>query len=199
MNKKYGYARVSTLDQKLELQIEALQKAGCDEIFSEKISGKNKERREFLRLLGILKPGDTLVVTKLDRASRSLRDLLNIVSGLNARQVVFMSLHENIETGTITGKLLLNILGTIAEFERDLIQERTQLGRAAAKERGVKFGRPFKLTKEVLDRIEVCSEKGNSIQEISLIMEVSVPTVYRALANIRKAKEQALKEEFFGK
>lgn len=199
MSKKYGYARVSTLKQKLELQIEALQKEGCDEIFSEKISGKNKERREFLKLLSIIQPGDTIVVTKLDRASRSLRDLLNILSGLTSRQVIFKSLHENIETGTITGKLLLNILGTIAEFERDLINERTTLGREAARESGVKFGRPFKITKEVMENINRFSENGNSIKEIAMLTGLSVPSVYRALSQSRKAKEQALKEEFFGK
>ena len=138
---KIGYARVSTQDQKLELQLKALKKAGCQKIFREKVSGFNRQRPEFQRMLDQIRPGDVIVVWKLDRLARSTRDLLNTMDTINEAGGKFLSVSEPwADTTTHAGKMIMTIFAGMAEFERDLIRERTGAGREAAKQRGVRFG-----------------------------------------------------------
>jgi len=144
---RIGYARVSTQDQNPELQLDALKKAGCEEIFQEKFSGKCADRPEMENCLRMLRKGDVLVVWKLDRLGRSLKDLVEIVSTLENRGVGFQSLTENIDTVSAGGKLVFHIFGALAEFEHSLIRERTVAGLAAARARGRKGGRKPSMTK----------------------------------------------------
>ena len=137
---KIGYARVSTRDQNLDMQLSALHGAGCERIYQEKVSGV-KQRPELERCLQSLRSGDTLVVYKLDRLGRSLKNLVEIIDDLTRRGVVITSIKDNIDASTATGRMMINLFATLAEFERDMIAERCQAGRKAAKERGVKFGR----------------------------------------------------------
>jgi len=143
---KIGYARVSTRDQNLDLQLKALKKAGCEKIFREKLSGVTRQRPEFQRMIDQIRPGDTIVVCKLDRLARSTRDLLNTVETINEAAGKFQSLSEPwANTTTHAGKMIMTVFAGIAEFERDLIRGLTGAGREAAKQRGVRFGRPRKL------------------------------------------------------
>lgn len=141
-----GYARVSTADQRPELQLDALRAAGCEQIFEERISGVVRDRPELTQCLRTLRAGDTLVVWRLDRLGRSLKDLVETITGLQDRGVVFRSLTEAIDTTTSGGKLIFHIFASLAEFERSIIRERTNAGLAAARARGRKGGRKPKLT-----------------------------------------------------
>lgn len=136
-----GYARVSTHDQNLDSQLDALQKADCEQIFQEKITGKTKDRPELISCLRALRKGDVLVVWKLDRLARSLKDLVEITTDLNQREIGFKSLTEAIDTTSATGRLVFHIFGALAEFEHSLIRERTIAGLDAARARGRKGGR----------------------------------------------------------
>ncbi|AVP33291.1 recombinase family protein [Acinetobacter pittii] len=136
-----GYARVSTHDQNLDSQLDALQKANCEQIFQEKITGKTKDRPELISCLKALRKGDVLVVWKLDRLARSLKDLVEITTDLNQREIGFKSLTEAIDTTSATGRLVFHIFGALAEFEHSLIRERTIAGLDAARARGRKGGR----------------------------------------------------------
>src|SRR5690625_5548895 len=138
MSHKIGYARVSTDDQDLSLQIDALEKAGCDLIYKDKASGKNRQREEFEHCLKALRTGDTLVVWRLDRLGRSLSDLVKIITELENNEIAFESLTEKIETRSATGKLMFHVFAALAEFERNVIRERTQAGLKAARARGKK-------------------------------------------------------------
>ena len=142
-----GYARVSTQDQNPELQIDALRKKGCEEIFEEKISGTSKDRPELEQCLRMLRKGDTLTVWRLDRLGRSLKDLVEIISSLEERGIGFYSITENIDTTSAGGKLVFHIFGALAEFEHTLIKERTKAGLSAARARGRKGGRTPSMTK----------------------------------------------------
>lgn len=142
----FGYARVSTQDQSLDLQNDALRTAGCEEIFSEKITGKQRERPELQNCLRMLRKGDVLVVWKLDRLARSLKDLVELITELEAKQVGFRSITEAIDTTTAGGKLVFHIFGALAEFEHSLIRERTLAGLAAARARGRKGGRKLSMS-----------------------------------------------------
>jgi DNA invertase Pin-like site-specific DNA recombinase len=155
---KIGYGRVSTAEQGLGGQLEALRAAGCQRIYSEKQSGKNDNRAALQRMLKELQPGDVVVVTRLDRLARSTRDLLNLLDRFGQDEVGFQSLRETaIDTTTPSGRLTISILAAIAEFERELIQARISEGRKRAVKNGVKFGRPHKLDafqkREALKRI----------------------------------------------
>ena len=136
-----GYARVSTHDQNLDSQLDALQKADCEQIFQEKITGKTKDRPELISCLKALRKGDVLIVWKLDRLARSLKDLVEIITDLNQREIGFKSLTEAIDTTSATGRLVFHIFGALAEFEHSLIRERTIAGLDAARARGRKGGR----------------------------------------------------------
>lgn len=142
-----GYARVSTQDQDTSLQIDALKHAGCEEIFEEKFSGKTKERELLSQCLRMLRQSDVLVVWRLDRLGRSLKDLVEIISDLEERGIGFRSLNENIDTTSAGGRLIFHIFGALAEFERSLIRERTMAGLAAARARGRKGGRKPSMSK----------------------------------------------------
>src|SRR6266567_5104265 len=137
-----GYARVSTTEQTLNLQLDALKQAGCSKIFTDTVSGAKEERRGLDEAVAYLRPGDTLVVWRLDRLGRSLKHLIEVVTDLEKRGIGFKSLTESIDTTTSGGKLIFHIFGALAEFERDLIRERTQAGLLAARARGRNGGRP---------------------------------------------------------
>src|SRR5947209_797764 len=137
-----GYARVSTQDQTLNLQLDALNKAGCNRIFTDTISGSIQERKGLEEALSFVRPGDSLVVWRLDRLGRSLKHLIETIGQLNRKGIGFRSITESIDTTTSSGKLVFHVFGALAEFERDLIRERTKAGLAAARMRGRLGGRP---------------------------------------------------------
>lgn len=147
-----GYARVSTFDQNTALQLDALAKEGCERVYQESASGASRERLELNHCLDNLRKGDTLIVWRLDRLGRSLKDLVGIVSELEARGIGFRSLTEAIDTNSAGGKLVFHIFAALSEFERSLIQERTKAGLAAARARGKKGGRPNKLSTNQINK-----------------------------------------------
>jgi DNA invertase Pin-like site-specific DNA recombinase len=179
---KIGYARVSTLDQVLDSQIDALTGAGVDRVFSETASGAKTDRIQLGAVLEFLRKGDTLVILKFDRLGRSLSHLLNIAEDLASRGVHLQSLTEGIDTATPAGKLFFALFGALAEFERDLIKERTNRGLAAAKARGKLGGRPRKLSAEKLKAIRQMADNPEvSISTIVDTYNISKSTYYRAL------------------
>lgn len=189
---KVGYARVSTLDQKLELQLDDLKGYGCEMIFQEKISGKSKERPELGKMIDHLRKGDVVVVWKLDRLGRSLRDLIDLVSAFKDKGVEFVSLKDGIDTGTATGRFTFNIFASLAEFEREIIRERTMAGLEAAKARGRKGGRPSGLTKEALataKNAKILYESGErTVKEIAESLKISRATCYRYIDLMKEIK-----------
>jgi DNA invertase Pin-like site-specific DNA recombinase len=156
-----GYARVSTKEQETHLQIDALQRAGCTQIYQEKRSGGNLKRPELLRLLNELQPGDTIIVYKLDRFARSLRDLLDLVEIVENKEARFHSLTEHIDTTTPVGRMIFQIIGAFAEFERALIKERVTAGIQAAMKRGSRFGAKPKMTPEQEAKAMELWQSGN--------------------------------------
>lgn len=177
---KLGYARVSTEDQNLQVQIEKLQNEGCSRIFKEKISGKQRERPELDRMLDQLRDGDTVVIWKLDRLARSTRDLLEIVDKIREAGAGFRSLSEPwADTTSHAGKMILTVFAGIAEFERDLICERTRIGRESAKRRGVRFGRPPKINEERKQLAIRLLQEGKSTKQVAKTFDVHVATIYR--------------------
>jgi DNA invertase Pin-like site-specific DNA recombinase len=142
------YARVSTADQNLDLQLDALRTAGAEQIITDEASGSRVDRPGIRDLLKVLRPGDTVVVWKLDRLSRSVRDLLDLINQLQSRDVGFQSLTERIDTTSAGGKLIFHVIGALAEFERSMIIERTNAGLDAARKRGVRLGPPQKISPE---------------------------------------------------
>jgi DNA invertase Pin-like site-specific DNA recombinase len=179
-----GYARISTHEQTLALQQDALQAAGCERIFTDTISGAADERPGLDEALAFLRPGDVLVVWRLDRLGRSLKLLIELINRLNDQQVGFKSLTEQIDTTTSGGKLIFHVFGALAEFERDLIRERTQAGLAAARARGRQGGRPKKLatpTKVAMAQT-LYDDKANSIADICKALGISRATLYRYIA-----------------
>ena len=175
-----GYERVSSDDQCLDLQRDALNKAGCDRVFSEKISAAKADRPELIAAIAYLRSGDTLVVWRLDRLGRSLKDLLTIVEGLNARGIQFKSLTENIDTTSSGGKLIFSIFGAIAEFERQVIRDRTIAGLASARARGRKGGRRQSISdKKVAYAHQLAASSKDSIGQICESVGISRATFYR--------------------
>lgn len=178
-NMKIGYARVSTLDQNPDLQNDALKLAGCEKIFIDKVSGTVATRPELEKAKEHLRSGDTLVVWRLDRLGRSLRDLINWAEYLEGQNVGLQSLQEAIDTSTPSGKLTFHLFGALAEFERNLIQERTQAGLAAARARGRTGGRPKRLSSENQKlAVRLYNEKQHPIAKICEMMGISKPTLY---------------------
>ncbi|MEL7513695.1 MAG: recombinase family protein [Pseudomonadota bacterium] len=177
----FGYARVSTEDQTLDAQLDALNTAGAEKIFREKKSGKNKQRAELEKLLDHLRAGDVVMVTKYDRLARSLRDLIEIVEVLREKKAGFKSLGEDIDTTTPAGRLIFHVFGSIAEFERERIVERTKEGLAAARKRGRIGGRRPALNPEQKDAVRrMRDEERRSLGEIARLFGVSKQTVSRA-------------------
>ena len=178
---RVGYARVSTSSQNLDMQIAALKKSDCDRIFVEKVSGV-KERPELQAALKYMRAGDTLIVYKFDRIGRSLKDLVNIFADLQKRDIGLISLNDNIDASSNSGKFMMNVFAALAEFERTIIIERCQAGREEAKRKGKQFGRPKGIPK---DKIAACSSLYKSGLTISAIQKQlnikSKSTVYRLL------------------
>jgi DNA invertase Pin-like site-specific DNA recombinase len=175
-----GYARVSTLDQNLDLQQDALRKAGCERLFTDVASGSQATREGLEVALGFLRAGDALVVWKLDRLGRSLKQLIDLVLTLETREVGLWSLQERLDTTTSGGKLIFHVFGALAEFERDLIRERTQAGLAAARARGRRGGRPKAMTeRQVAIAIALLQDSHITIAEVCRTLHISRATFYR--------------------
>lgn len=179
---KFGYARVSTNEQSDNAQLDALNKAGCERIFSEKFSGKSKQRPELERMIDSLRAGDIVVVQRLDRLGRSLKDLIELLDGFKSQQVSFISLNENINTTTAVGELAFHMIGSIAQFERRLISERTKAGLDAARARGRRGGRRVKLTPSDIKKAKAMLLNSNITKaEVAKHFCVSRPTLNKAL------------------
>jgi DNA invertase Pin-like site-specific DNA recombinase len=179
----YGYARISTRDQDLAGQITELQATGCGNIFKEKSSGARTDRPELAKAIRRLEPGDVLVVTRLDRLARSTRDLLNILDAIGKAGAGFKSLKDSwADTTTPHGRLMLTVLGGLAEFERELIRARTGEGRKRAKASGVKFGRPSVLTANQRQEALQQLANGNAQADVARTFNVSQATISRLSA-----------------
>ena len=182
---KIGYARVSTQEQNLSLQIDALNQAGCEQIYQEKVSGSLADRPELTRLLEMIRMGDTLVIWKLDRLGRSLAHLIGLVSDLETRQIGLLSLNDPVDTTTPQGRLVFRIFASLAEFEREVIRERTMAGLASARRRGQRLGRPKGLSKAAQQTARVAEslyrEKLYSVEQIARELSISKTTLYKYL------------------
>lgn len=182
---KIGYARVSTIDQSLDMQLDALKQAGCERIFTEKESGAKDDRKELQHALDVLRSGDVLYVYKLDRLARSTVKLITTLDEIQKKGVEFVSLQDNIDTNTAAGKALFGMLAVFAEFERNVIVERTKAGLQAARARGRKGGRPKTDQKKLEKAIKLYESQTYSLAEIQQLTGVSKPTLYRALSEKR--------------
>jgi DNA invertase Pin-like site-specific DNA recombinase len=184
---KLGYVRVSTADQDPELQLDALSAAGCEKIFQETATGANRERPQLQRLLDQLREGDVLLVWKLDRLARSLRDLVDLVNLIQSKGAAIHSLNDQIDTSTSTGKFTFHVFAALAEFERDLIRERTHAGLAAARARGRQGGRPKGLSKKAQHTAIIAErlyQEGQlTVAEICEQLSISRATFYNYLAS----------------
>ena len=175
-----GYARVSMQDQNLDLQRDALNKNGCEKIFVDQVTGAKSSRPGLDRAMDALRKGDTLVVWRLDRLGRSLKHLIEFVGNLEEKNISFKSLQESIDTTTSGGKLIFHIFGALAEFERNLIRERTYAGLTAARARGRTGGRPKALnTQKRKLAIKLYTEKVHTVNQVCKIMGISKMTLYR--------------------
>ena len=182
MKQALGYARVSTVDQNPDLQVDELTAAGCHRIFVERAGGAETDRPQLAEALDRLRPGDTLVVWRLDRLARSLRDLIEIVTTLEELGVGLRSLHEQLDTTTPGGKLVFHLFGALAQFERDLIRERTHAGLVAARARGRNGGRPTVMTPRKIARARQLYGQGDlTVAEIAKTLRVSRASIYRHL------------------
>lgn len=184
-----GYARVSTADQEPALQTDALENAGCHRVFVDHASGATAARTELQNALDYLRPGDTLVVWRLDRLGRSLRDLVEIVNAFQEQGVMFKSITESIDTSTPGGKLIFHVFASLAEFERELIRERTLAGLASARARGRKGGRPtvmtprkLKAARAMLAEVDTEGRSQHSVSDVAAVLGVSRASIYRALS-----------------
>lgn len=181
---KVGYARVSTHEQNLSLQIDELKKIGCTKIFTDKISGAKSERPGLQKALDFMRAGDSLVVWRLDRLGRSLKHLIEIITRFEERKIGFSSLQESIDTTTSGGKLIFHIFGALAEFERNLIRERTKAGLAAARARGRNGGRPRVLDEKKIQLAKNLYEsRKHPVIEICETLSISKSTFYNYLGS----------------
>ena len=179
---KIGYARVSTQDQNLSFQIEELEKAGCRKIFKEKVSGVYSKRIELEKMIEQLREGDQIIIYKLDRLARSTKELLNICDKINEAGASFKSLSESwADSGSAGGKMILTIFAGIAEFERELIIERTSAGRKLAMKNGIEFGRPKKFSPEQKAAVKTLVDNGSSVKQVAETFKVHPATIYRIL------------------
>lgn len=185
---KFGYARVSTDAQSLDRQLDALSKYGVNEILQEKMTGTKQSRPELDRLIDKMREGDTVVIESLSRLGRSTKDLLAMVELFNERGVTLVSLKENIDISTPTGKLLVTVLSALCQFERDLTVQRTNEGLTAARARGRKGGRPPTDKKTIEKALKLHDTKAMSVSEICEVCNISQGTLYKAI-NERKEKE----------
>lgn len=187
---KIGYGRVSTDQQNLDLQLRAFEQEGVEKIFIEKASGVSRDRPELAKALEFLREGDTLVVWKLDRLGRSLRQLLATVEELDQKGIEFRSITENLETGSPGGRLIFHLFGALAEWERATIRERTLAGLKAAKEMGRKGGRPRSLSDRDIEAAKaLLADPAIPVKDIAKRLGVSIPTLYRYLPSARSMLE----------
>lgn len=185
---RIGYARVSTLDQSLNLQLDALNKAGCEKVYQEKLSGMKEDRPQLMELLNFAREGDILVVYKLDRLGRSTKKLIEWSEELQARGIELVSIRDSIDTTTAVGKAMFKMLAVLAEMERDLISERTRAGLESAKARGRVGGRPKKDNKQVRNAIKLYETEQYTVKEIEEMTTVSKATLYRELHKKKQSK-----------
>jgi DNA invertase Pin-like site-specific DNA recombinase len=179
-----GYARVSTEDQIFDLQKDSLRESGCEKLFTDIGSGAQNDRKGLGEAFEFLREGDTLVVWKLDRLGRSLKHLIELVTELDQRGVGFRSLQENIDTNTSGGKLIFHVFGALAEFERDIIRERTQAGLAAARSRGRRGGRPKAMSEQQVTMARtLLNDPKTNVSEVCRTLGVSRSTLYRHLSS----------------
>ncbi len=184
---KIGYARVSTDEQSEIAQMDALEGAGCERIYQEKCSGRSKQRPELERMIDNLRSGDIVVVQRLDRLGRSLKDLIELLDGFKSQEVQFISLNESIDTTTAVGELAFHMIGSIAQFERRLISERTKAGLEAGRARGRKGGRKAKLSENDIKKANAMLLDPNMTKaEVARHFNVSRPTLNKALASTNK-------------
>ncbi|BCI73000.1 DNA invertase (plasmid) [Sphingomonas paucimobilis] len=174
-----GYARVSTADQDLTLQLDALAKAGCEKVFTDKASGAKINRPGLIEALGFARAGDTLVIWKLDRLGRSIQGLIALAADLSARGIDFRSLTDGFDTSTASGRLLFHILASVAEMERELVKERTIAGLAAAREKGSTGGRKLVMTPDRIDTACKLLAVGEKPARIAKLLGVGLSTFYR--------------------
>lgn len=183
---RIGYARVSSTGQSLEVQLEKLAQAKCDRIYQEKRSGRTAERPEFKSCMNYLRDGDTLIITRLDRLARSVVHLAQIASRFQKEHIDLIVLDQNMDTITSTGRLMFNMLASIAEFENDLRTERQVEGIVKARENGVKFGRPPKLTETRKQEIYTKRMAGATIGQLVKEFKLGEATIYRALKEVKQ-------------
>ena len=177
-----GYARVSTTDQNLDSQLDALRKSGCDKVFTDVASGAKTDRAGLVEVLAFLRQGDTMVVWKLDRLGRSLKHLIDTINELHQRKIGFRSLRENVDTTSSAGKLFFHVFGALAEFERELIRERTCAGLTAARARGRRGGRPRLMTEKKIQMAVALMKDGRAQpKDVCGTLGVSKATLYRYL------------------
>ncbi|ABL01252.1 recombinase family protein [Pelobacter propionicus] len=188
---RIGYARVSTIGQNLDSQLDALTKAGCIRVFTDKASGVAENRPEWTKLMDFLRPGDLLVVTELSRMTRSLMHLLQLVQEFETKGINLVSLQENIDTSSATGRAFLSIIGAINQMERELKAERAAAGREAAKARGKTGGRP-KIDPAKLEQARILYENSNnSASKVCIAFGISRRTFFNHMAVVREAKHSA--------
>lgn len=178
-----GYARVSTTDQNLNMQIDALEKYGCERIYREKITGTKKDRPQLAELMTILRPGDKVVIYKLDRISRSTKHLIELSEFFEKKGVEFVSIQDSIDTSTPMGRFFFRILASIAELERDIISERTKSGLISARARGRSGGRPRVSTENLKMALKMYKSKQYSLNEIVSVTNISKASIYRYAKN----------------
>lgn len=186
MGKTFGYARVSTLNQNLDLQMDALEHAGAQVIYTEKESGTNRERVELAALLKAASAGDTLIVYKLDRISRSTKHLIELTDYFDQHNIQLISIRDSIDTSTPTGRFFFRVMASIAELERDILVERTQAGLSAARSRGRVGGRPSTQKDKISRALTLYASKEHSLKAITEMTGVSKSVLYRHLANESK-------------
>ena len=174
-----GYARVSTTDQNLDLQIDALTKVGCEKIFDDKISGTRADRPGLARAMELLRKDDTLVVWKLDRLGRSVKNLVDLVADLQKQGIHFKSLTDSIDTGTPSGRFFFHVMASLAEMERELTAERTRAGLEVARQLGRKGGRKRQMTDSKIESAKKLLANGIPPRDVAANLGVSVPTLYR--------------------
>jgi DNA invertase Pin-like site-specific DNA recombinase len=176
-----GYARVSTKDQDLSLQLEALKKSGCEKVYEDKISGTKTSRKGLILAMEVLRPGDRLVVWKLDRLGRNVKDLVAMVGELEQQAIHFKSLTDNIDTSTPSGRFFFHVMASLAQMERELMVERTKAGLDAARKRGRTGGRKRSMTDSKIESAKRLLADGIPPKDVACDLGVSVPTLYRWL------------------
>ncbi|TDB58546.1 recombinase family protein [Arundinibacter roseus] len=179
MNQIFGYARVSTADQNTDTQIDALQKFGCDRIFQEKISGLSVQRPALDEMLSLLREGDTVVVSRFNRLGRSRDHLISLIGEFSKRGIIFKALDLGIDSSTPSGKLVIGIFAALAEYDREMILEKTRAGQLLAKAKGKHIGRPSGVNEENFQKVKKAIDRGLSVSEIVQLTGISISSVKR--------------------